>query len=546
MRPADLDLREILDLPPTGGVIRFAGQRVLLMDAVAMGLLRRELMASLGETAARAVLTRFGFAHGWRTAEALRDALPWDEARDWRIAGGRIHMLQGQVVYEPLQADGVQAEGGAFAEAVWRESYEAQQHLLQFGRSDAPVCWTVTAFASGYLSCCNGRTIYCVERECVGRGDPRCRVEGRPVEEWGDAAGDALAFFRDGCLSAHLAHVTDALRAAEQALHARRRELAATQPADEAVPGLVARSEAMRRVVDLARRVAPVDATVLITGESGVGKERVARLIHDESPRAAHPFVAVNCGALTETLLESELFGHAKGSFTGATADRAGLFESAGGGTLLLDEVGELTPATQVRLLRVLQEREVRRVGEARPRRVDVRVLAATHRTLADEVAAGRFRQDLYYRLRVVEVAIPPLRARRADVLPIARAFLQRTAARFKSAVRGLSPEAADQLLRHPWPGNVRELENVIERALVLADGERVELRDLPEEVRDARMPAPAPAAEVRPIEQVEREYILAALDLNGGNQARTAAQLGIGTATLYRKLRRYEEEGRR
>ena len=546
MRPADLDLREILDLPPKGGVIHFADQRVLLMDAVAMGLLRRELVDHLGETAARSVLTRFGFAHGWRTAEAMRAALPWDSERDWRIAGGRIHMLQGQVVYEPTQVDGVQAEGGAFAEAIWRESYEAQQHLLQYGRSDVPVCWTVTAFASGYLSCCNGRTIYCVERECVGRGDPRCRVEGRPVEEWGEGAEEAIAFFRDECLSAHLSHLTDALKRTERELHARRRELAATQGEDEAAPGLVARSDAMRRVIDLARRVAPVDATVLITGESGVGKERVAQLIHRESPRAANAFVAVNCGAVTETLLESELFGHARGSFTGATNDRAGLFESANGGTILLDEIGELSPAMQVRLLRVLQEREVRRVGETRSRRVDVRVIAATHRNLAEEVAAGRFRQDLFYRLRVIEVAIPPLRERRGDILPLARTFVLRAAERFKRGVRNLSPEAADQLLRYHWPGNVRELENAIERALVLAEGTRVELGDLPEEVRAVRLPPAVPLGGVRPLDEVERAYILGALELNGGNQSRTASQLGIGTATLYRKLRRYEEEGRR
>ena len=200
--------------------------------------------------------------------------------------------------------------------------------------------------------------------------------------------------------------------------------------------------------------------------------------------------------------------------------------------------------ALQTRLLRVLQEREVRRVGETRARRVDVRVLAATHRNLADEVAAGRFRQDLYYRLRVVEVNIPPLRARRADVLPLARAVLVRLAARFKRPVRSLSPEAADMLLRYRWPGNVRELENALERAVVLAEGPRVALHDLPEEVRAARMPAPVSEGEVRTLEEVERAYILAALATNGGNQTQTAAQLGIGTATLYRKLRRYEAEG--
>ena len=260
MRPGDLDLRELLELPPRGGVLHFADQRVLLMDAAAMGLLRHELIERLGVTAARAVLTRFGFAHGWRTAEAMRTALPWDSERDWRIAGGRIHMLQGQVVYEPVQRDGAHEEGGAFAEGLWRESYEAQQHTALYGRAEEPVCWTVTAFASGYLSCCNGRTIYCVERECVACGARACRLEGRPAEEWGEAAAEALVFFRDECLSAHLAQLTEALKKTERELSARRRELAAERAEDEAAPGLIARSDAMRASVELARRVAPVKA----------------------------------------------------------------------------------------------------------------------------------------------------------------------------------------------------------------------------------------------------------------------------------------------
>ncbi len=305
--------------------------------------------------------------------------------------------------------------------------------------------------------------------------------------------------------------------------------------------GIVARSTTMRKLVELARRVARVDSTVLVTGESGSGKERIARFIHDESTRAAGPFVAVNCGAITETLLESELFGHTRGAFTGAMQDRPGLFEAANGGTLLLDEVGEVSPGMQVKLLRALQEREIRRVGENRSRSVDVRVLAATNRDLSGEVAKGAFRQDLYYRLKVVELPVPALRERREDVLPLARVLLAAAALRMKSKVAGLSPSTADQLLRHDWPGNVRELENAMERAVALARGSRVELDDLPEEVRRAApLPAPATAGSVRPLDDVEKEYILAALERNGGNQTRTAKQLEIGTATLYRKLKSY------
>jgi transcriptional regulator with PAS, ATPase and Fis domain len=304
--------------------------------------------------------------------------------------------------------------------------------------------------------------------------------------------------------------------------------------------GIVTNSPAMRRVVDLALRVAKVDSTVLVTGESGVGKERIARLVHDESMRRTGPFIAVNCGAITETLLESELFGHARGAFTGATQNRPGLFEAANSGTLLLDEVGEVSPAMQIKLLRALQEREIRRVGENNNRSVDVRIVAATNKDLVHGVAAGTFRQDLYYRLKVVELRVPALRDRRDDVLPLARVLLADAALRMKRKVSGLAPAAADQLLRYDWPGNVRELENAMERAVALARNSRVDLEDLPEEVRQA-LPRPIATRDtLRALEEVEKEYILAALELNGGNQTRTAAQLQIGSATLYRKLKAY------
>jgi transcriptional regulator with PAS, ATPase and Fis domain len=318
------------------------------------------------------------------------------------------------------------------------------------------------------------------------------------------------------------------------------------QAGAEAPMGLVARSPAMRQLVELARRVARVGSTVLITGESGTGKERVAGLVHQASARAPGPFIAVNCGAITETLLESELFGHVRGAFTGALQERPGLFEAANGGTLLLDEVGEVSPAMQVKLLRVLQEREIRRVGESASRAIDVRVIAATNRDLTREVAEGRFRLDLYYRLHVVELTVPPLRLRREDILPLARILLAEAAARLARPVSDLSSRCADKLLRYPWPGNVRELENAMERAVALAQGGLADLDDLPWEVRQAAR-APLAGGPVQPLEAVEKEYILAVLDLNAGNQARTAEQLGIGSATLYRKLKRYGlTQGRR
>ena len=539
MRAGDLDHKELLELDPEGGMIRFAGQRALLLDAVAMGLLRKYLVENFGVTAARTVLTQFGFAHGWRMAEALQTEFKWRSPEEWQRAGVRIHTLEGLFRVEP-ESQGLLSKDGVMLMAC----YEAEQHLLHFGRSDEPACWTICGLSSGYISRSTGKEIYVLEDRCLGKGDAACHLIGRTREEWGDERAEELRFFErrqlKDCLDVSLGRVIDTLKAAEQKLRAHRRTLTRVAVDVDEPLGIVAKSVTMAQLVDLARRVAKVDSTVLVTGESGSGKERVARLVHEESTRAAGPFVAVNCGAITETLLESELFGHARGAFTGATQDRPGLFEAANGGTLLLDEVGEVSAGMQVKLLRVLQEREIRRVGENKSRKVDVRVLAATNRDLARGVAAGNFRQDLYYRLKVVELRVPPLRERREDVLPLARVLLADSALQMKRRITGLAPPAADQLLRYDWPGNVRELENAMERAVALARGSRVEFEDLPEEIRQTFPTPVATKGKVRPLDQIEKEYILGALELNQGNQTHTAEQLCIGSATLYRKLKSY------
>jgi DNA-binding NtrC family response regulator len=540
MRAADLNLTELLQFEPAGGVIRFGDQRVLLFDAVALGILRKELIKTLGSVAARGVLTRFGYAHGWRTAETLKDAFPWDDESEWKRAGGRLHSLQGLVIVDAsAPASGKGSEPEPFANATWHESYEAEQHLLHLGRAEEAVCWTLTGFASGYLSFANGREVYCLEDRCRGKGDAVCHVLGRFRADWGETITAHLPFYENECLDAALAQVTEELKRVEQRFRARKRSLGRDAPALD-TSGIIAQSAAMQRLLELARRVATVQSTVLISGESGVGKERIARLIHEESTRTAGPFVAINCGAVHESLLESELFGHAKGAFTGASQDRPGLFEAANGGTLLLDEIGEVPPAMQVKLLRALQEREVRRVGENKHRKVDVRVIAATNRDLVAEVNAARFRQDLFYRLRVVELRVPPLRERREDILPLARVFLGEVGLRTGRRATGFTPRAANQLVRYGWPGNVRELENAIERAVVLARASRIDLDDLPEEVGLALPSAYAPG-DVRPLEEVERDYILAVVRANDGNKARAAEQLKIGSATLYRKLKQYQ-----
>jgi two-component system, NtrC family, response regulator HydG len=313
--------------------------------------------------------------------------------------------------------------------------------------------------------------------------------------------------------------------------------------------GLVGRSEPMRRVLEQIGKVAPTDATVLVLGESGTGKELVARALHDAGPRRERPFVSVSCAAIPEGLLESELFGHERGAFTGAVRRRLGRFELAHGGTLFLDEVGEIPPSIQVKLLRVLQERRVERVGGEASVEVDVRVVSATNRDLVRMVAEGRFREDLYYRLDVVQIRLPPLRERPGDVEELAAHFLSRAAPRLGRKVTGFTPEALELLRRHRWPGNVRELQNQVEQALVFAEGPLVGEADLPEGLRRATAPPRAPPALPEPtgdrslpevLEDLERRLVLEAFEKAQGVKAEAARLLGIKPSALYYKLEKY------
>jgi len=305
--------------------------------------------------------------------------------------------------------------------------------------------------------------------------------------------------------------------------------------------GAVGESAELRAAYEVLARVAPTDMTVLIAGESGTGKELAARFVHAHSPRAQKPFVALNCAALPEALLESELFGHVKGAFTDAKAQRTGIFQEAEGGTLFLDEVGDLPASLQPKLLRALQERTIRPVGANAEVPIDVRVVAASHRDLEAAVAEGRFREDLFYRLNVVSVELPPLRARGNDVLLLAQAFVKDFAARLGRKVVGVSPQVAQKLLAYQWPGNVRELQNCMQRAVALTRFEEVSVEDLPEKVRNYQatdvLPEGVDSSALVPLEEMERRYVLRVLDAVGGSKVNAARTLGIDRKTLHRKL---------
>ncbi|MCX7626179.1 MAG: sigma-54 dependent transcriptional regulator [Candidatus Sumerlaeaceae bacterium] len=333
------------------------------------------------------------------------------------------------------------------------------------------------------------------------------------------------------------------LKRIEETRHLREENARLRELVEERTPleNIIAASRQMQDVLARARKVAAANSSVLLLGESGTGKEVIARAIHRMSPRAQKPLVVVNCGAIPETLLESELFGHTRGSFTGATESRKGMFETADGGTIFLDEIGDLPLHLQVKLLRVLQEGEIQRIGENTPRKVDVRVIAATNRDLEQLVQEGRFRQDLYYRLNVIPIYIPPLRERREDIAPLIEHFIRKYSPAGQRKL--ISPEALARLMRYDYPGNVRELENAIEHAVVLSDSETITVEDLPLQIQNAeweRMIFPTPDSDAMSLEELEKRALLAALEKTNYNITRAAAHLGITRRTLGYRIKKY------
>jgi DNA-binding NtrC family response regulator len=542
-----LQLAELLDFRPDLGLIRLHEQRVVILSAAAMGLLRKELIDTFGRDLARRLLLRFGYADGYHDAVNLRERFQWRDPLEGLSAGAVLHTLEGIVRSEVVRLER-SGEERFEAEFRWHDSYEAEQHVHHFGPSADPVCWSLAGYTSGYTSACLGQEVYFREASCAGQGAKHCSIIGRDAAAWGDDLATLRADFQGATLKDEIERLqiavhrrTRDLAKRERMLEQRERELNALRDRIQRHAEsrrFVVRSPAMQEVLELAAQVAPLDTTVLVYGESGTGKEFVVRMIHEQSSRASGSFVSVNCAALTETLLESELFGHVRGAFTGAVRDKPGLFELASNGTLFLDEIGEVAPTIQAKLLRALQEREIRRVGGERTIKVNTRVIAATNRDLRAAVAAGTFREDLYFRLGAFIISIPPLRDRRDDIPVMVHEFMRRAATRMGKDVRTISAEAMTLLIRYSWPGNVRELEHAIERAVILARGTTISVRELPPELSESQ--SRTPSGDTLDLKAHEERLIAKALERFNGNRKKAAAALNISPVTLWRKMKEY------
>lgn len=466
--PTLRDLTESLVFSPGDGRIWLNDQRMVLWRSSTYGALRRELIASMGQEQARSLLTRVGYTAGARDAELVMRMWPDGDRSNVFHAGPRMHKLEGIVRPETITFEFDIAQGDFFAEYLWHDSSEDDEHIAAFGIGTESACWMQVGYASGYASAFMGKMIIYREVACRASGADSCRIVGRPADQWDDPEQDLHYFDPE----ASAARIRRNFVPVDPPNGRTRREIAPKQASDDesAASPLVGISSSFSAARHLIERVAPTQATVLFTGPSGAGKELFAQTLHAISPRADAPFVAINCAAIPDTLIETELFGVEKGAYTGAISARPGRFERAQGGTLFLDEIGSLSAVAQGKLLRALQERRIERVGGTKEIRVDVRVIAASNVDLRDEVRAGRFREDLFFRLNVFPIVLPPLNDRRDDIPLLMEVFLRRYSAQHRRKVPGFTPRAVQALLQYDFPGNIRELQNLVERGVIMTN----------------------------------------------------------------------------
>lgn len=580
------DLVDRLYFNPKEGLIWLGDKRMMLMHVEAFGALRQELLESNGVEFTRGLMTRVGYLTGQRDADLAIQARGTGNELDVVAAGGQLHALSGILEVSPVCIEFDPTKGFKYSEFTWKRSVESDVHIAANGVSTDPICWMEVGYCSGFMSRLMGRRLLAREVECQGCGHDACRVIVKPVEDWADAEHD-LKYFQPrvtdhGRAQPPKASKPDTLNRAPSPFG-----LEESQPTGNDLDRPIGSSAAYHIAMHKILRVAGTKATVLLLGESGVGKTMFAHELHTNSLRAHMPFVEINCAAIPEQLIESELFGVQRGAYSGASEARAGRFEAAHGGTIFLDEVATLSMTAQGKLLRVLQSGDLERLGSNKTIKVDVRVIAATNEDLAKAVKAGQFRADLFYRLNVFPVTIAPLRERKDDLPLLLDAIMRKLSTLHGRQLAGVTPRALQTILDYHWPGNIRELENVIERAIILADdGDLLDLRHLSgldalggqlERIGtvswDAgpaigiRMPdAPPPSVAAAQQEnashdqllavaqrtlqrgpvrlsEIEEVYIEVAMQLSDSNISRAATLLGLSRAQLDYRLKKMSQD---
>lgn len=539
MKASDLSILDVLDFDDAKGLINLANRRVLLFDSNIIMELRRILVQQLGWETIKPLIFRFGYIVGQFDAKNLGQMYDWGDDEQWFRAAFMMQTQRGQglsilksLSYEP-EHDRLYFKGR------WYNSFEVDSHKNLNLTTKGPVCFVMCGYLSGFSSICFGQDVLVKETSCFPAKE-FCIFEGKFSTQWGEQDIKFMESSIDFDIEKKYLELNKIMFSLRKKMVSQNKikTIGRNQYIDDCFG---CRSSNIVKILEMAERVAKTDASVLITGETGVGKEILARCIHNNSQQRDSRFVAINCTALPETLLESELFGHTKGAFTGAIRDKTGLLVEAGLGTIYLDEIGDMPISIQAKLLRALQEKRVRPVGSTKYLPVRGRVISSTNKNLEKMVKEGTFRADFFYRINVFSIQIPPLRKRRDGIFSLARHLLNK----YAPSSPGFSPEVASIFLKYNWPGNVRELENAIEYASILAGDKKIQPEHLPVAItgRDKNPTTNQMENDWPSLSALEKRYIFNVLEKCKGRRNKAARILGIGTNTLWRKLKKYESQ---
>ena len=531
-RTGETKMKHILIPHLEGGTFGVADFDCIGMTFQAFLGIRQELETSLGKEKARSIMMRMGYAAGFKDGKSLMAQFPEADMDEHMALGTQLHFVLGGARARRIEDQSiVDLENDKYSvKGIWEGSPEARIYLMTNSKHSSECqCWFLTGYAAGHSSAVAGKRILAVELSCSAQGHKHCTFYASYADVILKSHPNAFKDYD------HL-DISDYIHKLNKRIDQQNEEIQKLKRGGE-FGDLLGSSLPMKRLFNQAELVGKTDAPVYILGESGTGKELLAHALHEHSNRKQFPFIALNCATLNDNLLQSELFGHKKGSFTGATENKKGVFEESHRGTLFLDEIAELSATAQGSLLRVLQEGTVRRLGENTEISVDVRILCASHKNLKDQVSKGEFREDLFYRLNVVQLQLPPLRERREDVLILAHHFLKSLSIKYNKKISSMDSKVLQFLSEHSWPGNVRELKNFMETCVIFSTGDQLQF--CPQKEVSIREKIPQ-NSESKPIIKTDRESILEALEQCSGNRQKAAALLNMSRTTLWRRMKKY------